>query len=248
MTKLKITPKKLKIIIAIVIGIVLIVGIVFACIKINEVQNPTDAIKFKTEYEKLNNTTNDKGKTYRSLQISTSNPMKYASAGKIVEKMNSQETFLVYFGFAKCPWCRSVVGELMNVANDQKLNKIYYVDIENIRDTLSYDENDNLMTTKDGSDDYYTLIEKMSNVLEDYTIQNKNNEETLTGEKRIYAPNIIAVINGEAQNLTTGISTALTDPYAELTDEIKSDSYQKIKKVVQSVVNADPTCTTENPC
>ena len=67
----------------------------------------TDALKFKNEYEKLNGKSNDVGKDYRKIKIKEDNPFVYATASEIVQKMEEQKTFAVYFGYSSCPWCRS---------------------------------------------------------------------------------------------------------------------------------------------
>ena len=65
-----------------------------------------DAIRFKQEYEALNGEENGNGKNYRVVEIDENNPFVYATTDEIVEKINNKESFVVYFGFAKCPWCR----------------------------------------------------------------------------------------------------------------------------------------------
>ena len=64
-------------------------------------------------------------------------------------------------------------------------------------------------------------------------------------EKRIYAPNVVAVVNGEPTKMEDGISDKLTDPYMELTDEIKKDIYGKFKCVFKCLEEAETVCTTK---
>ena len=58
--------------------------------------------------------------------------------------MDNNETFVVYFGFADCPWCRSVLPTLLDVADDLKIDKIYYVDVKEIRNKLDVDDEGNV--------------------------------------------------------------------------------------------------------
>jgi 23S rRNA pseudouridine955/2504/2580 synthase len=44
-------------------------------------------------------------------------------------KIENKETFVVYFGFSDCPWCRSVVEELIHVAKDLNVEKLYYAEV-----------------------------------------------------------------------------------------------------------------------
>lgn len=61
-------------------------------------------------------------------------------------------------------------------------------------------------------------------------------------KKRIYVPSIVAIVDGKAVNLTDGISDKQTDAYMELSDEIKKDSYQKIKCTIECVANTQKIC------
>ena len=80
-----------------------------------------------------------------------------------------------------------------------------------------------------------SLIKKLSNVLNEYTLTTDDNKTVNVGEKRIYAPNVVAVVNGEVKILETGISTEETNPYMKLTKEMKSDSKKAFKKVFKYI-------------
>ncbi len=201
----------------------------------------TDAIKFKEEYEGVNGTNTSSGKEYRKITIPEDNPMVYKTAEELVEAINNDETFVVYFGFKTCPWCRSILPTLVKVSDDLLLKKIYYVDISEIRDTMSLNSKGKAETTKEGSEAYYQLLELLDNVLSDYTLDN-NGKTVNTKEKRIYAPNVVAVVKGEAKALTEGISDKQTDGYMELTQEMLDDTYSQLESVLKIVVEADSKC------
>ncbi|MDE5538868.1 MAG: hypothetical protein K2J20_00070 [Bacilli bacterium] len=202
-----------------------------------------DAARFKKEYESINGTIREKdGKTIRSITIPSKNPMVYKSASKIVEAIKNKETFVVYFGFQDCPWCRSVLPTLIDVANDLKMNKIYYVDVKDIRDVLDVDDEGNVVVTKEGTDAYYELIEMLDSVLTDYVLTDKDGNKVDTGEGRIMAPNVVAVVNGKVVGLVTGISDAQNDGYMEITDEMREETYNRFKTILQCEINKDETC------
>lgn len=191
-----------------------------------------DASKFKKEYESLNGTSYH-DKEVRSLSIPKDNPFVYASVSDIVTKIDNQETFFVYFGFASCPWCRSMINNLINVVGDNAIKTIYYVDIKDVRDVIKL-ENGKLVKEKDASSDYYDLLFRLDAVLEDYVLTLENGTKVMTGEKRIYAPNVVAIYKGNAVSMTTGISDKLENPYMSLTDEINKESYDMLKDVIAS--------------
>lgn len=226
------------------IRLLLIVTLVASVTGCNKTEKEiTDAERFKEEYESINNTTRKKdNKTIRALEIPAENPMVYKTAEEISQKMDDKETFIVYFGFRDCPWCRSVIEELIKAGNDNSVGKIYYVDVKDIRDVKEIDEEGNITTSKEGSDGYKELLEKMGNVLEDYTLQ-KNEEETVSAEeKRIYAPNVVAVANGEAIKLTSGESESLKDPYQKLTKEMRKETYEKFECLIKCLEKENKTC------
>ena len=206
-----------------------------------------DSYKFKKEYESLNGKTREKdGKKIRKVHINIDNPIKYSSAKEIIEKMDNKDTFVVYFGFSDCPWCRSVVENLISVAKDKNVGTIYYVDVKNIRDEKAL-SNGEIITKKDGTKSYMKLIEKLDNVLNDYNLIDDDNKEVPTGEKRIYAPNIVAVVNGKPEELTDGISSKQEDPYMELSNKIKKESKKKIECIFKCLEKSN-VCTAKTTC
>lgn len=220
--------KNILIIILIVIVLGCGVGVYYYLNKGNE-----DSLKFKEEYESLNGEVNDSNKKYREINIPKNNPFIYATEEEIVEKIDNKETFAVYFGFKSCPWCRSILPTLIDVAKDMKIDKIYYVDVLDIRDTLTVNEKGKVETSKEGSEGYYKILEKLDNVLADYTLKDEKGKEVETKEKRIYAPNVVSIVNGSPKKLTTAISSKQTDGYMELTEEMKEDTYQALKDVLE---------------
>ena len=113
--------------------------------KINSDYKKTDAYKFKTEYESLNGAENDYGKKYRSLKINKKNRIIYSTAKEIVKKTENKDTFIVYFGFSKCPWCRSMIENLVDLSIANGMD-IYYVDVLDIRDTIEMVDGELMIT------------------------------------------------------------------------------------------------------
>ena len=181
----------------------------------------TDAIKFKEEYESLN------GKDeYREVSIPKKNPMVYISAEDLAKKIENKEDMVVYFGFKTCPWCRSIIEILMNAASDLKIDKIYYVDVYDIRDKKEIKDGE-VVTTKKGSEGYNKIVELLGDSLAEYKI-----EDQVVG-RRIYAPNILVIKEQEIKGVIEGLSELQTDSMMELTDEIKNDSYKQIHDILE---------------
>lgn len=193
-----------------------------------------DALKFKEEYESLNGQAREKdGKEIRTISIPDNNPMIYKEANDIVSLMDNKETFLVYFGFSDCPWCRSVIPYLIEEAKNNNIKKIYYVDVKEIRDVLSISEEGKVIIDKEGTEGYYNLLKKLDNVLSDYNLVDSEGNKIDTNEKRIYAPNIVVVKDGKAITLTSGISEKQTNGYMELTDEMIEDMKNNFDNIIK---------------
>ena len=187
-----------------------------------------DAKKFKQEYEEFNNKSNDYFE-YRNITIEEDNTIVYSTDKEIVEKIENKESFIVYFGDPECPWCRSVVEQVVKLAKENNIKKLYYVRFWNgfhkeiIRDVYELDSKNKPVLKEKGSDAYYKLLEYMDEVLKDYTLKDDKGKEIKVNEKRIFLPNFVAVIDGEPKELIQGISEKQTQYNGELTDEIIED-------------------------
>mgnify|MGYP002620592848 CR=1 FL=1 len=204
-----------------------------------------DALLFKEDYESINDKENKSGKKHRSVTINEENPFIISSAKEVVEKINNKDSFYIYFGSKLCPWCRSVIEKAIEVANNNNITKIYYVDIWNdegeeiLRDKYEIDDKGNVIKTIEGKEEYYELLKLLDNVLEDYTYT-KDEEKVSFGEKRIYAPNFIYISNGKAIKLTTGISSLQKDSRETLTEEMLKDEEKEFNDIFINV--CDSSC------
>lgn len=228
-----------------VISILIIISLIVSFTGCTSLSKENDSMKFKEEYETENGKKSKSGKENRKLTIPDDNPFVYITAEKLSKKIDKKESFIVYFGFSTCPWCRSIIEELIKCAKDSNVDNIYYVDIKDIRDIKEINEDGEIVTTKEGTKGYMELLEKLDEVLEKYTVTNSKEDEINLEEKRIYAPNVVAVVNGKATKMEDGISDKLTDPYMKLTDEIKKDIYGKFKCIFKCIEEAETVCTTK---
>lgn len=226
--------------------LVIVMGIVLGFIYKKETDyKKTDAYKFKVEYESLNGEKTTYGdNTYRTVKIDKNNKIIYSTAKEIVEKIEKNESFAVYFGFSKCPWCRSMIENLIEVSNEYDA-EVYYVDVLEIRDKIEVKDG-NLVITK-GDPNYDLLLDKLGDVLDDYKVTDEDGNEYDTGEKRIYAPNVVAVIQGKATKKVEGISDKLTDPYMTLTSEMNKESKKQLDCIFKCLEETG-VCTKKGAC
>ncbi len=207
--------------------LLLIVGMMSLTACGNKKEKMSDALKFKEEYESFNGEKNDYFK-YRDLSINEKNPFVYTTAEDIVKRIENEETFIVYFGDPECPWCRSVIEQAIESANENSIEKIYYVRIWNgfhneiLRDEYELKDGKPVIKSK-GTDAYYKLLEYFDKLLEDYTLTDENDNTVIVGEKRLFAPNFISIKNGKAEELIDGISQKQENFNSELNEEVIKD-------------------------
>lgn len=201
--------------------LLLITLVISGCTTVNE-----SGKEFKENYESVNGEKNKNGKEHRTVTIDSNNPFVIVTPKELVEKIENNETFYVYFGDKLCPWCRSVIEKAIEVANKKNIDKIYYIAIwddegaEILRDKYEYKDG-NVVKTIEGTDEYKKFLEYFDNVLSDYNLTTDSGSVNVG--KRIYAPNFIYVENGKAIRLVTGISDKQSDSREELTEEILKD-------------------------
>ena len=201
-----------------------------------------DALKFKKAYESDNGKKRGKdGKVIRVLDIPRDNPIIYSDCTKILEKMNNNESFVVYFGFSECPWCRSCIETMIDSAKENNIDKVYYVDVKDVRDSLVVADDGSLMMVKEAHKGYDELVDRLSTVLDDYILQDSEGNEVNTGQKRIYAPNFVVVKDGQPLVKIDGTSSLQKDPYEELSVEM-IDDMQNIFKSAFDLLNDKSAC------
>ena len=149
--------KKLSIFLAVVA--VLVVGIVFILLSV--FGSSSDENKFENEYEKLNNVATENGEKYPRVSIGRNNKIKYATYDEILDIFENNKDAVIYFGYAKCLYCRTAIQVLVDTANDTKLKEIYYLDVETKGD--KYEEllttlGDNFINTENGGRELYSPL------------------------------------------------------------------------------------------
>ncbi len=200
----------MKKVVTILTTIVLVIGIT-SCTKKESKQ--TEALKFKQEYESLNNQKKSSGNgNYSAIEIPEDNAIVYSNVEEILSILEDK-TGVIYFGYAECPWCRLAVPVLLNTANMVGIDKIYYLDVKDMRDSKKLDENGTIVTEKEGSAEYKDLLKALDSILPVYK---DLNDETL---KRIYVPMVLFVQNGEILGFHEGTVDSQTDPNVLLTSD-----------------------------
>jgi thiol-disulfide isomerase/thioredoxin len=142
-----------------------------------------DALRFKQEYEALNDVLNDdRTNKYFYLSISEHNNIVYLTYEQLVD-FTSNGTGLLYFGRPACPWCRLLVPHLLEYAKEAGVN-IYYYDIEQDR--------------SENNEQYQHILRIFRGYLPTDTVTQSEEEPDFNqGLKRVVLPQLFYLDNGE---------------------------------------------------
>lgn len=222
--------KKVLLIITIIISAFLITG----CIRTRK-----SAVDFKEEYEKVNNEVMKGDIKYRSLEIRKDNPYIKVDPSEIVKKIENKETFYLYVGDHLCPWCRSGIEKMIDVALENGVKDIYYIDfwddnhneiLRDVYEVQTIDKKNKVVKTKTEIPEYKEILKAVENFAQDYTIT-KDDKTYEVGEKRIFGGDHFYFENGECKRYTSLRSDKLNKATDPLTEEVLKDQEENFKKL-----------------
>ena len=220
----------------------LVIGLCGYAIITHKDEKISDAIKFKNEYESLNGVVNEAtDNKYIEVSIDEENPMVYKTGKEILDVFKNEDA-VIYFGFAACPWCRNAVPVLLDAAKELDVDKIYYVDILNIRDTYKFSGSIEPEQTKKGTDAYYEILKFLDKKLEKFYVKDEAGNMYDTGVKRLYAPTVVGVKGGKIVGFHESTIESQTDPYELLDEKGKSELKNEYKKIIESVNEKNNVC------
>ncbi len=166
---------------------------------------------------------NDHQKFAKEYQeVTEDNVFVYRDANQIIKILENGKG-VVYLGFPECPWCQRYVKYLNEVAKDIGIEKIYYYNIREARNN--------------NTEEY----QKMVSILEEHL---QFDEE---GNKRIYAPSIIAVDSSKIigfDDETAWDTKGHEKPSDYWTEDEVGDLKEKLKEMMNPV--NDNLCTNCN--
>ena len=193
---------------------------------------PTDAHKFKEEYEDFNEKqVAGREDKYPTIHLEENNPFYYASYEEIDNVLNG--TGIIYLGYPECPWCRNLVPLLAQASKKVGIGKIYYRNLKEERNILTLDDGE-IKEEKEGSKGYNALVETLKDTLPTY--EGLENEEI----KRIYVPYVLFVKEGKIVDTHTGTVEDQQNPFSPLTEEEKTKLLDILVDKMMKV--ADTSC------
>lgn len=216
-----------------------------------------DEKKFKEDYESLNGTTRANGQKNKEVKIIDDNNIKYITIEEAAKVLDSGSG-VIYFGFAACPWCRNAVPTLLEAMTASELEEIYYVDIRpedkaenDIRDVYALNSKNKAKKQRDALDPaYHDVLLALANYLDDYVLVTDSGKKVNTGEKRLYAPTVVAVRDGEVVGFHEGtVENHEKDENGELRD-LTNDERKELLNTYSDIISKylKDSCDAEEGC
>ena len=226
----------------------LVIGLCGYAIITHKEEKVSDAIKFKNEYEALNDLVNENSEEkYVNVEIPEENPIVYKTGKEILDVLKNEDA-IIYFGFAACPWCRNAVPVLIDTAKELNVEKIYYVDILDMRDTYKFSGSIEPEQTKKGTDAYYEILKFLDKKLDKFYVTDDAGNMYDTGVKRLYAPTVVGVKDGKVVGFHVATVESQTNPYETLTDKQKEELKKEYKTIIEAVNKKDNVCKDDSAC
>lgn len=226
------------IILLLLVSMILIGAIAFKSKKGETIDN-IDAINFKNEYESLNGTVRESdGKANKNITIAEDNPIKYLTEEEAINLLETG-TGIIYFGFSECPWCRTLLPVLLQTLDNMSIDRLYYVNLSKMRDTLSLSEDNKVIVKEEGTKGYYRMLEILDNYLEPFYLTNKEGEKIDTLEKRIMAPTLVFVKDGELKGIHVGTVDSQKSGFDELSTEEQENLQNILMDLIRKVYSVD---------
>lgn len=226
----------------IIIGIcaILVVGFcTFLILTKEEDKVLSDALKFKEEFERYN------GATYSgvydgnliNVSIPEDNPFVYKTDKEIVDIMKNDDAYIL-FGYATDPLTRKSIEVLIDALKEKKVNTVYYVDIEDIRDEYSISWPTELVNK--GTEGYQQIKEILGDVLNEYYVNDfAKNMRYDTGDVGLYSPTFIAISKGSVVGFHEIVNEVLDNYYSELTESEKETLKNSYLEVIDSLNSSE---------
>lgn len=181
-----------------------------------------DEITFKEEYESLNGKELAEDYILKTIEIDSDNNIEYISDENILDKL-TKGTNVIYFGWADCNWCRSLVPTLIETLKENEIDKLYYYNFKGLRE--AYENDSNKEKTK--------IYEEILDIIGEDITSEFATDSKRTGEKKILAPTVIFIKDGKY----VGIHIKTVDSQEKSTNELTEEQLKEMKNILISNID-----------
>ena len=151
-----------------------------------------DQLRFKFSYGIMNYIPYENGEKI-VIDIPFDNRIKYLEGEEIIDIFTT-ETGVIYLGYSSCPWCRNIIEPLIEVAKENDIDTIYYVNV--------YHEK------------FDSIKDELKEILNDYL---RVDEET--NQKVFATPDVYFIKDGKIKTHHISTVKSYRNPYRGMNDE-----------------------------
>ena len=208
-----------------------------------EVKLTDDEKQFKKDFESLNGTSLSDGENLKKVSIIEDNNVEYISLKRATEIIKG-ESGVIYFAYPTDNMSRIAIPVFLKAMESTNLEKVYYVKVRenaseetDFRDFYSI-EKKKAKRSKEGKDEYYTLLDLLDSNLSNYNLVNNDGKVINTGEKRLQVPTVVAVLNGKVVGFVEGtVDKHELDSNGVLRDLTNKEIEELTTKYVELITN-----------
>lgn len=186
---------------------------------------------FIQEYEGLNTANNSGTQASVHIDVPEDHRFIYADESEVVDFLKNG-TGAVYFGFPECPWCRNAVPVMDEAAKLVNLDEILYLNVRELRDTLSLNADGSVEVENPGSEHYQEILELLGEFAPEY----EGLEDPSI--RRIYVPLVVVVVDGEIITSHSSTVDSQEDPAVPLDPE----QHQELLDIYIEMFSNIPGC------
>lgn len=150
-----------------------------------------DGLRFANEYEQKNGVPRADGHPLQTITLPKRNKIRYLDPTEAAVLSNG----LLYFGQPSCPYCRNAAPVLLQLAAQRGIT-VSYVATETWRDTYVLKDGQPVRESA-GGPGYEACLYRYADYLQDYTLEGEDGQQVPVGEKRIYVPLLVRIVNGK---------------------------------------------------
>lgn len=218
----------------ILVGVVLGLVILFMKNDDNKINYTNDEIKFKDEYENLNGQELKEDYILKTIDIEVDNNIKYVNDDELINLL-TMGTNVIYFGWADCNWCRSIVPTLIKTVKSNNINQLFYYDLKSLRNSYENNEDENKVKL------YEEIIKIIGDKIESVFDENSPRN----GEKKILAPTVVFIKNGEF----IGLHVKSVETHLKSTDELNEKQIKELSNIYESyLIQLNSNVCLEDGC
>jgi len=181
-----------------------------------------DEIRFKEEYESLNGTSYNETFMLKDVNIESDNNIKYVNDNEILSLLE-EGTNIIYFGWADCNWCRSIVPTLVETVKENDVDTLYYYDFKSLR--VAYENNNDPKKVE--------IYESIIKIIGDDISSQFDEDSQRSGEKKILAPTVVFIKDGNY----IGLHVKSVDSQINSTDILSEKELNELKKIYQNLID-----------